>query len=1743
MEARNLGIINGVQSYLVESNRSGSVIDVDAPESNNSRWTSQTNLELQRGDRVSVECVAIESTGASSNSSIEFSGENIKRGDAEQNFTDDQVILEFNFYLQNNGHNTINLPIQYTNELEVDKTTPFIPSIELQGTSTLPKTEYLQHCNAGTWGGINSLTGSYGGQPSSVAAPYGTGGLSPNQTMDYQFPSCSYTSQPGRNWNQPDGGPLPYHAVTAYDLFGVGNTNVAGLPPPPPIVLPLNVGVQFDYIVISKAGDAGVLNLTCEFQEETMPLPQEYDTTGKNIPFQQGMTLLWENNNPIGGIPSKVIAAKVIGVEPDYDNTTLVYTGRARVNVVRTEIPAGYFPVGQHSQVICVSYTPPTDTNPDGSVKKNYAGYSDKPVCSQELLGPDGITPLNAYDNDYQKGGRMGIGLYNQTAQPVLVVGETSPESSVYIQRAIAITMMRGGALLWEQTRCYGPPPAASIPQLGCNIGAGTQGLKPLTLNMRDYKDNNAYILTRPDYMGPQPHPNGRGLCPTLEPLSCFVHVKADSAFEDVNSLANLFTNAFHAINKLLTTQGDSLQKYIENAEYPFNKKNQVFPLFAEGFFDPPDLATATTGSGGPGTYKKAALWSRVAPMWLGNCVKCIPANLDTACDWKYQVGAPYYYWANDVKDYLKTGLRGDWCWDNQIYGNMALRDFAKCKAGDRLVRLECWDGNTNTHPHRDIPRPVVLNTQLPKYSVFSAGSGYKPADTFSMVTTEILLGQAIFTNIQFENTGWEYMAGADPDPLSSGYLPNATPAQIKAIRLRRYKNLDEIQFAMRTAEKYMIQGNLNTVNGRVKQEQQPWWIYGMDLGMSRGDYRLNEQEIVTPYPVGTGNRFGIMTPVQTNWMPEAPASTNNGVVTSHMFAKEWNNNPAAPQTENTDIPAGWSWITPTQSVVGCGAEVNFQQAKAMGNLNVFSRWNDTWDIPILEQQAQGNLPSGAQGYMPSNLYERNVIGGVRNQPGSCRVYNYDPPYNFMYDVKECRDRNIGCFPYKYVDEDGTHHQLLAFCCAKNYQAKSDEEGSSVSTATRASWEMCDLNWGDMFGFSPQFGYDQPTVIPINNDVIADPLELNLNPTETNFKPRLKYKANNVNHVWVGAADAKMVWDAGKNRYELGGLYTTNNLSQVNAGSGTNSQVGETVAQLNTNALDTAGVLPNTNSSIGGITYDFDYRNQGIEDAVCGLALANLYHCPKNWKPPENLNPQNLTSPYMNNSNSLNTDPYVAGQTDVNEFLNQTEENYKTFRDGITLATAANWEGTILNKMGFEYDQMMPYQGSQENRYSDWTYGKDNVAIQAEGVKPLMLNALLDTAATQVLNTWASRDPTTPATAPSIVPPYGIVENNGTTLYRNGTLNNQPISIDADTGAKLTARNTPSLYSCPYYIILTDLVPTQFQKGAMSQNSIYYGLKSYSAGQYFYIYGSQYSQLVQNPRLVQSITTELRNPLTGELARVGRNSSIIYKVERDISLPPITMTGDGKLIDPKTEQPEPVADPIPAELRAMFSQEAADAERVDDLLVADRNKVLPANTPTGIKWGGYLTGEMIGNLNPNKDLLLEAHNLAAKMAAKLHARDGGDLDRLLQIERMAAAENPYQYMAEMAGEPTEAQKARFAEIRGRKGGKGDPNVTPAEMEAIAKDRRNSVRRERYAYELDKKLARNKALKEARDTRTEPEKAKARQARRDKGYVYEANVDETKSESKSDPKPDEGGGAGGTGSGSGGHNTRSRNRDR
>ena len=63
-------------------------------------------------------------------------------------------------------------------------------------------------------------------------------------------------------------------------------------------------------------------------------------------------------------------------------------------------------------------------------------------------------------------------------------------------------------------------------------------------------------------------------------------------------------------------------------------------------------------------------------------------------------------------------------------------------------------------------------------------------------------------------------------------------------------------------------------------------------------------------------------------------------------------------------------------------------------------------------------------------------------------------------------------------------------------------------------------------------------------------------------------------------------------------------------------------------------------------------------------------------------------------------------------------------------------------------------------------------------------------------------------------------------------------------------------------------------------------MKNYIEGDYIYGFASSYNTTVEFPLKISEITTEIRLP-NGNLAPIDQKSSVIYKVERQMTMPDI----------------------------------------------------------------------------------------------------------------------------------------------------------------------------------------------------------------------------------------------------------------
>ena len=498
---------------------------------------------------------------------------------------------------------------------------------------------------------------------------------------------------------------------------------------------------------------------------------------------------------------------------------------------------------------------------------------------------------------------------------------------------------------------------------------------------------------------------------------------------------------------------------------------------------------------------------------------------------------------------------------------------------------------------------------------------------------------------------------------------------------------------------------------------------------------------------------------------------------------------------------------------------------------------------------------------------------------------------------------------------------MIGFVVQRDYLPEDEETDT---------WELGDIHWGDLFGWSLSF-YDNPAIIPHNTDKIDGQEKISC-PTQYNnwasgqtdwtesvklntdgpieMAPNPCFNWNNMNYVWVGANNASMVFNDDAMRFELGELYTSMVLSQENtpqdvSGAGI-PQAGTPIIVLNTDLPSAEGnfsceEVPETSGNPPGavladgqinmskqslvapsaglsgpisrsIYENLDKANRGIQDAQCGVYIKDIWLPPENWTPPEGINLQN----YYNPEKSVVEDFSAASGQAPDIAIDGTAENHALITRDLTKANKSDmWEGCLMDKMGWDYRQLIPYAGKQSNRFVADTYASEDINRQDLGVKPLIQNSQADT---------------------TIQPTTNVVGDGayaGTPAYAMGFINNVKSNIGGVLPGVLVANRLPTLFACPFYLVMSDICPTQFQSGNFKQECMFYGLKNYGAGQYFYVFGSNYSQLVDTDHTQTSITTEIRNPLSGRLAKLSRNSCILYKVQRDIELPPAGYNVDG----------------------------------------------------------------------------------------------------------------------------------------------------------------------------------------------------------------------------------------------------------
>ncbi len=211
--------------------------------------------------------------------------------------------------------------------------------------------------------------------------------------------------------------------------------------------------------------------------------------------------------------------------------------------------------------------------------------------------------------------------------------------------------------------------------------------------------------------------------------------------------------------------------------------------------------------------------------------------------------------------------------------------------------------------------------------------------------------------------------------------------------------------------------------------------------------------------------------------------------------------------------------------------------------------------------------------------------------------------------------------------------------------------------------------------------------------------------------------------------------------------------------------------------------------------------------------------------------------------------------------------------------------GSLLDKLGFTYEQVCPFYGQSQCQFNRGNYNKylgngQNINVKDKFlnmVKPFTTNAYISSAEQIALTQQLAITKTANNNTIDIVVPSGKL---GGTILKQATTN--------AVSDLLIGINMPRKLSYPYLVVYTDIIRNAIYYGGPNGherlNAIAYITRNYAEGDFFYSFTTNWTYTADTDYVITSITTDIRLP-DGTPAPIDNNSSVIYKVVKPQVMP------------------------------------------------------------------------------------------------------------------------------------------------------------------------------------------------------------------------------------------------------------------
>tara|TARA_R110000803_G_scaffold109_1_gene326 strand:+ start:44 stop:3739 length:3696 start_codon:yes stop_codon:yes gene_type:complete len=219
------------------------------------------------------------------------------------------------------------------------------------------------------------------------------------------------------------------------------------------------------------------------------------------------------------------------------------------------------------------------------------------------------------------------------------------------------------------------------------------------------------------------------------------------------------------------------------------------------------------------------------------------------------------------------------------------------------------------------------------------------------------------------------------------------------------------------------------------------------------------------------------------------------------------------------------------------------------------------------------------------------------------------------------------------------------------------------------------------------------------------------------------------------------------------------------------------------------------------------------------------------------------------------------------------------------------FNNSLLAKLGFEYEQLCPLYGREQNqfnraavnKYLGYGTGTDILKKATNMVYPVTTNAYISGAITIGLSRLVKPIVTaneSPA-PPTITHVTSPAENLG------GTISGESVNTNASSD-ELVAINLPRKLDGSYLTVLSDIIRNPYYYGGPGSHGrlpcIGYLLKNYTSGDYVFSFQSTIDYTSESKYVLTDIEIDIRNP-DGTPARIGENNTIFFKIEKPLILP------------------------------------------------------------------------------------------------------------------------------------------------------------------------------------------------------------------------------------------------------------------